>query len=270
MPLARFPGAPLSAFVSVLWYVDGWKPPHARERRLPDGSVDLVITLQHDRIRLAKRGSLHDTATFDAATVTGPHSQSFVIDTSEPDTLIGAHFTPGGAAALMDMPVSETRNAHVPLLDVCGRVAKPLREELLETSAGEARLDVLEHWLLQHLLRRHERDPAVTWAVRQFQRCPQVRVTDVTSRIGRSSRWFIERFATEVGLTPKVFSRVQRFQSVLRRVNGAPVGLADLAASCGYFDQAHFAHDFREFAGITPSTYLADRTEFQNHVAISE
>ena len=75
------------------------------------------------------------------------------------------------------------------------------------------------------MLRRPEPDGAILWAVSQLRR-PQTRVAEVSTRIGRGSRWFTDRFARVVGLTPKVFSRVQRFQSALRRIHrGESVGI---------------------------------------------
>jgi methylphosphotriester-DNA--protein-cysteine methyltransferase len=68
-------------------------------------------------------------------------------------------------------------------------------------------------------------------------------------------------------LTPKTFSRVQRFQSALRHVHGdASLDLADLAVSSGYYDEAHLIHEFNRLAGMPPSALLARRTEFLNHV----
>ena len=72
-------------------------------------------------------------------------------------------------------------------------------------------------------------------------------------------------------VTPKLFCRVRRFQQVLRLIgSGRPVAWAAVAADCGYFDQAHFIHDFRAFSGINPSTYIAQRTEHLNHVPMPE
>jgi AraC-like DNA-binding protein len=104
------------------------------------------------------------------------------------------------------------------------------------------------------------------WATRQL-RGPSTRVADVTAQIGRSSRWFIDRFARDVGLTPKVFSRVQRFQAALRLARPrVSVDLADLAAAAGYFDQAHLTHEFTRLAGLSPAVLFAGRTDFLNHV----
>jgi len=92
----------------------------------------------------------------------------------------------------------------------------------------------------------------------------------VVDQIGLSQRRFIEIFRNEVGLTPKAFSRVCRFQHVLGQVESlTEVDWASVASDCGYFDQAHFIHDFREFAGVSPTMYLRHR-ESRNHIAIHD
>src|SRR5262249_52460939 len=113
--------------------------------------------------------------------------------------------------------------------------------------------------------------PAVALALNAFHGTPEIgRVAEVTGRIALSPRRFIEVFTKEVGLTPKLFCRVRRFQQVLKVISGdgLDVDWADVALSCGYFDQAHFNHDFRGFSGICPSTYMATKTEHFGHVPI--
>jgi len=68
-------------------------------------------------------------------------------------------------------------------------------------------------------------------------------------------------------MTPKQYCRIRRFQRALTMTNrGRPVDWTGVALDCGYFDQAHFIHDFRSFAGLTPTAYQSARTAFQNHV----
>ena len=89
----------------------------------------------------------------------------------------------------------------------------------------------------------------------------------MTDSIGLSAKRFIERFREQVGITPKVYCRIRRFQrAVTMATRGRQVEWTRVALDCGYFDQAHFIHDFRSFAGLTPSAYQSARTSFQNHV----
>jgi AraC-like DNA-binding protein len=92
----------------------------------------------------------------------------------------------------------------------------------------------------------------------------------VTAEIGLSPRRFIELFRRQVGLPPKVFCRVRRFQNVLQMVHQrTEIDWVRVALECGYYDQAHFIHDFQSFSGLTPSAYLAAATPHLNHVPLT-
>jgi AraC-like DNA-binding protein len=111
-------------------------------------------------------------------------------------------------------------------------------------------------------------DPAVDFALDAIARRPQAaNIAAVADRIGLSSKRLVERFKTAVGVAPKRYCRILRFQHALKCAErGRRVDWTQIAVGCGYFDQAHFIHDFRSFAGITPTGYDAGRTQFRNHV----
>jgi AraC-like DNA-binding protein len=107
--------------------------------------------------------------------------------------------------------------------------------------------------------------------LREFQRRQAPGIAAVTGQIGLSARRFIQLFSQEVGLAPKLFCRVRRFQEVVKTVHaGREMDWTQIALDCGYFDQAHFIHDFKAFSGLSPSAYLAQMTEHRNHVPLNE
>ena len=226
---------------------------------MPDGTAALLIALDD-----TSRGGSDDFAIFK-----GPRSSPTIIGAATPVTMIGVQFRSGGAAPFLHVPVSELANAHAPLRDVGNGGVTTLRERLLCSDSADARLDFVEQWLTRQIARQQTGVAAIDWAVGAIERWPHVRMRDLTARIGRSSRWFIQRFSEHVGLTPKVFSRIRRFHHAIERMHGDPDNdLADLAASLRYFDQPHFAHDFRAIAGMSPTAYLSARTAYPNHVAL--
>lgn len=88
--------------------------------------------------------------------------------------------------------------------------------------------------------------------------------------VGVSERRLSQVFHEEVGIGPKVWCRIRRFQAAVRALHdGADVRWAELALDCGYYDQSHFANDFRAFSGVDPTTYSRDRGLWQNHLPIS-
>ncbi len=271
--LTHIPGPPLNNFVELFWFYDGFpKRPHKKERLMPDGSVELVINLNEDEARIYDRENLNKCERLPGTLVCGPHSGFFVIDTAEQDSVMGIHFKPGGAFPFFNAPVDELHNLHVSLEDLWGPEAGLLRERLLEAPTPENKFQELEASLLAQAWKPLESHRAVGVALGLFRNIHTApAIADVADQIGISSRRFIQLFSNEVGLTPKLFCRVRRFQQVLKTIHaGAEVDWIDLAASCGYFDQVHFIHDFKAFSGINPTTYLAQKTEHLNHVPIHE
>jgi AraC-like DNA-binding protein len=271
--LTHIPAPPLNSFVEMFWFYDGFpKREHKKERLMPDGSVELVINLNDDEARIYDRENLDKCDRLPGTVVCGPHSSFFVIDTAEQDSVMGIHFRPGGAFPFFKLPADELHNLHVSLEDLWGSEAGLLRQRLLEAATPEKKFQVLEACLMARTSRPLERHRAVNFALGLFRNIHAApAIADVSDQIGISSRRFIQLFSSEVGLTPKLFCRVRRFQRVLEKIRtGAEFDWVDLAASCGYFDQAHFIHDFKAFSGINPTTYMATKTEHMNHVPIHE
>ncbi len=266
--LCRAPSPPLDQFIESIWYCENGPKPHALERVLPSGAAQLIVNLKEDRTRLyhPELGSHRVTAT-SGTVLSGVQSRYCVIDTAEQEHVLGVAFRPGGTGPFFGVPAHETRDAHIPLDVLWGRRAASLREQLLEASGPYAKLNAMERTLAG--IRSHsEVHPAVAFAIEHFGRQPhEASIAAVTGAIGLSPKRFIERFKASVGVTPKRYCRILRFQRALARAeNGRRVDWTRVAVDCGYFDQAHFIHDFRSFAGITPGGYQAARTEFRNHV----
>jgi AraC-like DNA-binding protein len=264
----RKPGGALAGFVELLWYWDGPARPHAFERLLPDGSMELVINLREDEIRVYDRRDVRRFERLEPAALMGPHSEFFVIDTGQQGRVMGVHFRPGGAFPFMRPPADELHGHHVSMSDLWGGFARELRERLLLAKTVDAQFDVLEAALTARVARPLELHRAVAYGVREF--CGGQRtVADVIDAAGLSARRFVEVFRQQVGLAPKQYCRVQRFQRTIRAL--PPSGIidwADVAAANGYFDQAHLIHEFRAIAGLSPGEYSALRTEHLNHVPL--
>ena len=94
-------------------------------------------------------------------------------------------------------------------------------------------------------------------------------VREMAKQTGWSERRFSQVFREAVGLSPKTWCRVQRFQRAVQQLHaGGDVRWAELALDCGFYDQSHFANEFRAFSGIDATTYSARRTRWANHIAV--
>jgi AraC-like DNA-binding protein len=265
------PGAPLSQFVHCLWFWEGAPRTHAMERLLPNGEFSIIFNLLDEPIRIYDIDNLNRFRSYGTAALSGARSNCFAIETSQQERVIGIQFKAGGAFPFLGMPASEVEDASVDLNDIWPGHVVEIQERLLSAPSVDCMLATLERCLLDRLARPLELHPAVAYAVQQFQRAAEgSKVSEVCGRIGLSSRRLIELFRREVGLTPKVFSRVRRFQHVLETVRlGKRVDWPRVALDCGYYDQAHFIHEFQAFSGLTPSEYVAAATPNINHVRLT-
>jgi len=267
------PRLPLGLFVEFFWYYDSWYPDHAMENCLPDGSFELIINLQEQTRKLFDREDSSRYRAFRRAWLSGTHSGYIVIDALPASSMMGVHFKPGGASAFMHLPASELRDQVVELDLLWGRTAWDWRDRLLAAPNPAAKFRVLEQFLLDRLLTSgpaSDRRKRVAWALERFDQHGGVgSIRAVADRLGVSHKHFVEEFRREVGLTPKLFCRIRRFQDVLARIStGKVVEWADVACDCGYFDQAHFINDFRVFSGMNASAYLNQRLEYPNFVRV--
>lgn len=266
------PRPPLNEFVEFLWFHEGYNCDHHLERVLPDGSMELIINLRDEKRHVFDHATHCPVRSYRRSWLSGPHSNFIIIDTARDASMMGAHFRPGGARAFFGFPLNIMRNAVVDLDAIWNGQAPDLRDQLLEAASPSAKFHLLEEALLA--CRRPEADHhrAVVYALARFSREPEnMTVGKVMGQIGLSSRRFIELFLQQVGMTPKMFCRLRRFQRALEEIQRRrEVQWAAVATHCGYYDQAHFINNFREFGGITPGDYLVARPEFPNFVPIRE
>jgi AraC-like DNA-binding protein len=262
----HIPRPPLGQHVEWLWHYENFVPDHDREHVLPDGAFDLIINLEDRPRKLFNRENDGRFNTFKRGWLSGAHAEFLIIDALSGSSMIGAHFKPGGAPRFLGMPAGEVCRQVVEVDALWGTGIWEWRERLLEAPGAQAKFGVFEKMLLQRMAVAGAKaggNRGVTWAISQFVREPHMQsIAAVSHCLGVSHKQFIEQFRREVGLTPKLFCRIRRFQEVLGRIHSQKaVNWADVACSCGYFDQAHFVKDFLAFAGLNPSAYLDRRID---------
>jgi AraC-like DNA-binding protein len=251
------PKPPLSKFVNSFWLCEGYEPEHT-ERILPTGTLELAINLRQNELRFYNAEHRENCSRFSGAVVSGAHGRSFTPDPAEEVSIIGVHFKPGGAFPFLGLPAGDLADTHVDLEMLWGQSADRLRERLCEARTSAERFRLLQEALLGHLCHGVEQHYAVSAALDMFVKdhaAPRVR--EAAKYVGLSQRRFIQVFKAEVGMTPKLFSRIQRFQQARTFIqqNPSPNWTA-VALDRGYFDQSHLIREFLEFSGLSPTEYI--------------
>jgi AraC-like DNA-binding protein len=285
MLMIRVPRPALRPFIEVLWATDEAAEYRAavarREHVLPTGRMHLAIRLSDDPLRLFDNTGDNAGRVVSEAVVGGARDSFYIRDVSKPLCSVGAVLRPGAAQALFGVAAHELAGRHTPLEDLWGRPVASMRDRLAELRSLDERLDAFEAVLASRLPRARGLHPAVAQALERLMDVPTVAaghaqeergsslaVREVVRQSGYSHRTFISLFHRAVGLTPKVYCRILRFQRALRRVSAGTASWLDVALAAGYSDQAHFNREFRTFVGVTPTEYRQVAPRFPNHLPV--
>jgi AraC-like DNA-binding protein len=163
--------------------------------------------------------------------------------------------TPTAARRCFDRPMSELRGQVVPLVDLLPRSERHLCERLAALGDWDARLEAVESLLAERITACRADTRLAEWATRRIEACGGALDLDTLAReLGYSSKHVISLFHEHVGMTPKRFARVVRFDRLVRHLRGGGAGSwAELAARFGWFDQAHLSNDVKRIVGVSPS-----------------
>jgi AraC-like DNA-binding protein len=183
--------------------------------------------------------------------------------------MLGVQFKPGGAFVFFGGSARDFQDVYVSLQDIWGRDAERLHQRLVQAPTPDDKMDILFRELARRFTEQTHH-PAIALALRLFGRNPhRVSIKSVAREAEVSPKKLIRLFAEEVGMTPKAYLRVSRFQQVIARVHAAPcIDWMAVVERYGYYDQPHFIREFKEFSGFTPTEYFKLRGPYLQHVPL--
>lgn len=241
------PPPPLASVVESLWEIRSEHPLDSPcvHRVLPDGCFDLVLHLGS----MPSADRLDVGAPTAGIAIVGVRLRAVRLELVRDVHIVGACVRPGGVRSLLDAPACELTDRVVALADLWGPRAASIEDEVRSGAPDDA-LDRLAASLVRRL-RNPTLDTVSERAVALIRGASGALAVDaLADELGVARRRLERRFAQNVGLTPKQFCRVVRFEGVVRRPRGR--SWAERALVHGYHDQAHLVHEFRALAGVPP------------------
>ena len=274
------PGVPLSDFVESITCFSDYAPRHTRERLIPDGAATLIVDLGETPKRLFRGDHAPEHVAFRRAWISGMQLKPIVIEAAPFSALLVIRFQPGGAYPFLGHDLSALTNDVLAFDTVVGAAAESLRDRVLEPASGAAKVAAAEIWLRERLAGAMIH-PAIAHIARRLQQ-PGARIGDLVEETGFTSRHILALFRRWIGVTPKQYARVARFQYLLQalahnapvdnNLEGQPLRRPDwaaVAADLCFSDQSHLSHEFAAFAGMTPGDYVAAYRGLANYLPIT-
>lgn len=253
------PGLFLKHFVKCYFFYESDSEATFDDTVFPSGCVEIIFNLGSGKWQTEHKGIL---LTNPAVELWGQIVKPLRIRSIGKNSMLGIRFFPHAAVCFLEDNVERFNDTVTDYSDISGSCVIELQNGLLESKTNAGKIELIEHFLNNKLStnrERHSKMSMITSIMNEIgDRDFFDNIDNVASRHGITSRYLQKLFLQYTGLTPKLYSKINRFQNSLKRVSRKDASLTSIAYDCGYFDQSHFIRDFKSFTGYTPSVYSTE------------
>lgn len=264
---------PLNQFIENFIYFDEISAPHNLDRFLPDGNTEIIIDLTEKSQSIYDNQTLQEIQVCRQAWVSGVRTRPITIPSGDGSRMLVVAFKKGKAFPFYPFPLGELTDIVANADQVFGRKFYDLREQLLATQSIDRMFELVEDFLLQQAGDAICEDIAnrcIDYALSSIISKPTLRrIQQLSDEIGYSQKHFIELFRGQVGVSPKQYLKIMRFQKAILAIEtNASIQWNRIALESGFYDQAHLIHDFKLFSGFTPSEYIKRKSSTLNYIPV--
>ena len=254
------PRGAAAQFVKCFWTLEDDVPSSEPQRVLPDGRCELIFNLAEPFESQSSCGWVRQPKSFLVGQITSP----MLLRSTGPARILGLRFHPHGAAQLFGCSADEIAGQQIPLEALSPHFAKQL--DPLQESASLSDQVARFQSVINSVGGKYGQDRAITIAAAEFERTAgSTSIRQMANQLGISMRQFERRFKRAIGMSPKLFCRIQRVQRVLRAMDDPGLDWVGIALDCGYYDQSHLIRDFQAFAGDPPTALLTQELSLSRH-----
>lgn len=253
------PAAPLLPYIECYWArVSRAEKTPSSHLVLPDGCIDIIFNFGDLWERQSSAGR---PANGKRSYIVGTMSAPLIVNSGKVVEFLGVRFRPGKAYKFLHTPASEFTNTSVALNDLWGKNAKILEQQLVEQNKLSEKIQLLEEELLRRLQFGSECDGSFELTLQMIVMGRGLQsIKALSSLLGMSRQHITRKFQQYIGIGPKLFSRIIRFQHMRKNISRAQEMIwCQAALEFGFYDQAHMISDFKEFTGFTPEQYFSHR-----------
>ncbi len=257
-------------FVESFIYHKGYFPEHSYERFLPDGNVQIIFDLTDYPKYIYDNESLKEIQACTNVWFSGFRTEPITIPAGENSEMLVVNFQMGKAFPFICEPMQNLTNHVVDAELVLSQEILDIRNRLQDVDTIAQKFSLLEEALIGKFQSAMVENPFVEYVISSLTSVPnQQSLKSIAEKVGYSQKHLIDIFKRHVGVAPKDFLKVIRFQKTITEIEARhQINWSAIALDCGFYDQSHFNADFKIFSGYTPRQYLSQKGEYLNYVPV--
>lgn len=256
------PASPYDNYIESVFHYKDFQPDHSIERVVPTGHVFLIFELDGMERNTYDNETREPNASFREVWVSGIQRNYITISAHENSEMFVIQFKGFGARPFLHLSMDNIADEVRPGTEFRDRGLLRLRERLLNASSSADKFAVADEWLGLQFDANLAPPDSIIELVGQLHREPASKLSEVIEMYAGTRKHLIDQFKKYVGITPKHYQRILRFNDVFAQMQGDQfLSWSDIAYRCGYSDQSHFIREFKLFSGFNPEGFLKEQFE---------
>ncbi|HAS44417.1 MAG TPA: AraC family transcriptional regulator [Microscillaceae bacterium] len=248
---------PLNQYVEAIFHYKHFKPDHSIERVVPTGHIYVIFELDGFERHTYDNDTLQPNAHYTKVWISGQHRHYISISAHQDSEMFVIQFKPYGAFPFFHFPMQQLTEQVVDSTQILGNELVDLQAALLQPASSAEKFSLAQQWLTQRYNEQKLPPQDLISLLTQLQQAPVANHYDIIENYPSTQKHLINQFKKYVGLTPKYYHRILRFNEILGKIKKEErLPWAQVAYDCGYSDQSHFIKEFRHFSGFNPQEFL--------------
>jgi AraC-like DNA-binding protein len=249
--------APTKTYIESIFYFRDLIPEHSIERVVPTGHVFIIFELDGFIRKTFENDTLKPNNTFTKVWISGMHKSYISISAHQKSEMLVIQFKPFGAYPFFHFPIRNLNEKIVAAGDILGKDILTLREEIIAKETANQKFNLVELWL-NNRFHQNKIPPSELMAfVEKLQAESATNYTHMLQNYPKTQKHLINQFKKYVGLTPKYYQRILRFNEILQHIHKSEkIEWSQIAYQCEYADQSHFIKEFKHFSGFNPQKFI--------------
>ncbi len=247
----------LKKYIEAVFYIKSFAPDHSMERVVPTGHVFIIFELDDIPRNTYDNETLEPIGFFRKAWISGMHKNFISISAHQDSEMLVVQFKSAGAYPFFHIPLQNISEKVVSAEEFLGSEVIHLRKNIIEARDHYAKMTLVVDWLVNRFDEQQAPSEDLLCFIDMLQQEPVSKFNEIIKSYPYTQKQLIHHFKKYVGITPKIYQRILRFNEILKIIqNKEKISWADAAYSCDYADQSHFIKEFFLFSGFNPQDFI--------------